>query len=101
MTRKILATLALLGSSASATLAGELAVDSTASDAAGMTVGAKPLPAGGVAFRVWAPRRRSVEVIVEGGPAIGKSPLMAPNADLKDKPEVVKALVAKVRSFAK
>lgn len=41
------------------------------------------------------------KVIVEGGPAVGKSPLMAPNADLKDKPEVVKALVAKVRSFGK
>lgn len=40
------------------------------------------------------------KVIVEGGQAIGKSPLMAPSPDLKDKPEVVKALVAKVRSFA-
>jgi mono/diheme cytochrome c family protein len=39
------------------------------------------------------------KTIVEGGAAVGKSPLMAPNADLKDKPEVVKALVAKVRSF--
>jgi len=41
------------------------------------------------------------KVIVEGGAAVGKSPLMTPNADLKDKPEVVKALVAKVRTFAK
>jgi mono/diheme cytochrome c family protein len=41
------------------------------------------------------------KVIVEGGPAVGKSPLMAANLDLKDKPEVVKALVAKVRSFKK
>ena len=39
------------------------------------------------------------KTIVEGGAAVGKSPLMVPNADLKDKPEVVKALVAKVRSF--
>jgi mono/diheme cytochrome c family protein len=39
------------------------------------------------------------KAIVEGGQAVGKSPLMAPNADLKDKPDVVKALVAKVRSF--
>ena len=39
------------------------------------------------------------KTIVEGGASVGKSPLMAPNADLKDKPEVVKALVAKVRSF--
>ena len=40
------------------------------------------------------------KVILEGGQAIGKSPLMTPSPDLKDKPEVVKALVAKVRSFA-
>lgn len=40
------------------------------------------------------------KVILEGGAAIGKSPLMAPSPDLKDKPEVVKALVAKVRAFA-
>ena len=40
------------------------------------------------------------KVIVEGGAAVGKSPLMAASPDLKDKPEVVKALVAKVRSFA-
>lgn len=39
------------------------------------------------------------KVILEGGQSIGKSPLMAPSPDLKDKPEVVKALVAKVRSF--
>jgi mono/diheme cytochrome c family protein len=39
------------------------------------------------------------KVIVEGGVAVGKSPLMTANADLKDKPEVVKALVAKVRSY--
>ena len=40
------------------------------------------------------------KVILEGGPAVGKSPLMTANPDLKDKPEVVKALVAKVRSFS-
>lgn len=41
------------------------------------------------------------KVIVEGGASVGKSPLMAANPDLKDKPEVVKDLVAKIRSFAK
>ncbi|HEY1097715.1 MAG TPA: cytochrome c [Myxococcota bacterium] len=41
------------------------------------------------------------KVIVEGGAAVGKSPLMAANADLKDKPDVVKALVAKIRTFGK
>ena len=41
------------------------------------------------------------KIIVEGGAAVGKSALMPPNADLKDKPEVVKGLVAKVRSYGK
>lgn len=39
--------------------------------------------------------------ILEGGAAVGKSPLMPGNADLKDKPEVVNALVAKVRFYGK
>lgn len=41
------------------------------------------------------------KIIVEGGPAVGMSPMMGPNADLANKPDVVKALVAKVRSFGK
>jgi mono/diheme cytochrome c family protein len=41
------------------------------------------------------------KAIVGGGPAVGKSALMPPNADLADKPEVVKGLVAIVRGFAK
>ncbi len=40
------------------------------------------------------------QTIVKGGAAMGKSPLMAPNPDLADKPAVVDALVKKVRSFA-
>ena len=40
------------------------------------------------------------KAIVEGGAAVGKSPLMPGNPDLKDKPEVVAALVAKIRGFA-
>jgi mono/diheme cytochrome c family protein len=39
------------------------------------------------------------EAIVEGGASIGESALMPPNPDLKNKPEVVKALVAMIRSF--
>ncbi|MEW5852079.1 MAG: c-type cytochrome [Myxococcota bacterium] len=39
------------------------------------------------------------KVIVEGGQAIGKSPLMAANPDLKGKDEVVKELVKLVRAF--
>jgi hypothetical protein len=41
------------------------------------------------------------ETIVKGGAAVGKSPLMAPNPDLADKPAVVDALVKKVRAFGK
>jgi mono/diheme cytochrome c family protein len=41
------------------------------------------------------------KVIVEGGPAIGKSPLMVPNADLAGKPEVVSGLVQIIRGFKK
>lgn len=41
------------------------------------------------------------KVIVEGGAAIGKSPLMPGNPQLTGKPEVVEALVQKVRSFGK
>lgn len=40
------------------------------------------------------------EIIVKGGAAMGKSPNMLANPDLADKPEVVDALVKKVRSFA-
>jgi len=39
------------------------------------------------------------KVIVEGGASIGKSPLMPANPQLAGKPEVVQALVQKVRSF--
>jgi len=38
-------------------------------------------------------------VIVKGGPGVNLSPMMAANPDLESKPEVVKALVAKVRSL--
>ena len=31
-----------------------------------LPVGAEVLPQGGVHFRVWAPRRKSVKVIIEG-----------------------------------
>ncbi|MCC6649316.1 MAG: c-type cytochrome [Polyangiaceae bacterium] len=39
------------------------------------------------------------KAIVEGGAAVGKSPLMPGNPDLKDKPEVVAGLVAIIRAF--
>ncbi len=41
------------------------------------------------------------KIIVGGGAAVGKSPMMPPNADLENKPEVVKALTALVRDLGK
>lgn len=41
------------------------------------------------------------KVILGGGMAVGKSPLMPGNPDLKNKPELVDALVKKVRGFQK
>ena len=38
-------------------------------------------------------------IVVKGGPAVNLSPMMAANPDLESKPDVVKALVAKVRSL--
>jgi len=40
------------------------------------------------------------KAILGGGPAVGLSPLMPPNPDLADKPEVVAELVKIVRGFA-
>jgi mono/diheme cytochrome c family protein len=39
-------------------------------------------------------------IIVGGGPAVGKSSLMPPANDLRDRPEVVTELVKLIRSFA-
>jgi hypothetical protein len=41
------------------------------------------------------------KIIVEGGAAVGKSPAMPPNPDLKAKDDVVSALVKVVRDFKK
>lgn len=41
------------------------------------------------------------KIIVEGGPAVGKSPGMPPNPDLKAKDDVVTALAKIIRDFKK
>ncbi len=41
------------------------------------------------------------KIILEGGLAVGKSPLMPPNPTLADKPEVIAELVKMVRGFEK
>src|SRR5688572_3705217 len=38
-------------------------------------IGANILPQGGTSFRVWAPRRRSVEIVIEGGAERGANGL--------------------------
>jgi mono/diheme cytochrome c family protein len=40
------------------------------------------------------------QVIVKGGAALQKSPVMPPNPDLEQKPQVLDALVAMIRGFA-
>jgi mono/diheme cytochrome c family protein len=68
--------------------------------AAAAALNPKPRDYGDKAWQAATTDDAIAKAIVEGGAAVGKSPLMPPNPDLKDKPEVVKALVAKVRSFA-
>jgi mono/diheme cytochrome c family protein len=41
------------------------------------------------------------KIIIGGGAAVGKSPMMPPNSDLESKPEVVKALKTLVRDLGK
>ncbi|HTU63226.1 MAG TPA: c-type cytochrome, partial [Polyangiales bacterium] len=41
------------------------------------------------------------KTIIEGGAAVGKSPLMAPNPDLANQPVVLEGLVKIVRGFGK
>jgi mono/diheme cytochrome c family protein len=41
------------------------------------------------------------KIILEGGPAVGKSPAMPPNPELKGKDEVLSALVKIIRDFKK
>ncbi len=41
------------------------------------------------------------EIIVKGGAAVGKDSAMPSSADLKAKPEVLDAVIKKIRSFAK
>lgn len=41
------------------------------------------------------------KTIIEGGAAVGKSTLMAPNADLADKPAILDGLVEIIRGFGK
>lgn len=59
----------------------------------------KPASFADPAFQKRVTNEELAKVIVEGGPSVGRSPLMPGNPSLKDKPEVVQALVNKVRAF--
>jgi mono/diheme cytochrome c family protein len=39
------------------------------------------------------------KIVVEGGSAVGKSPMMPPNPDLASQPDVVSELVKRIRGF--
>jgi cytochrome c551/c552 len=68
---------------------------------ASITLNPKPRNYTDVAWQKSVTDAHILEIIVKGGAAVGKSALMPPNPDLADKPEVVTALMHKVRSFAK
>jgi len=53
---------------------GSLAVSRQDAIVRRLPVGADVQPDGGVHFRVWAPRRKSVEVVIEGPHAVGSGP---------------------------
>ena len=59
----------------------------------------KPASFGDAAWQKSVTDEHLTKVIVEGGAAAGKSALMPANPDLADKPEVVKELIAKIRSY--
>ncbi len=61
----------------------------------------KPRAFADPAFQAAAKDADIEKVIADGGPSIGKSPLMPPNPDLKAKPGVVAALREIVRNFKK
>jgi mono/diheme cytochrome c family protein len=59
----------------------------------------KPRAFGDAAWQASVTDDQIKKTIVEGGAAVGKSPAMAANPDLADKPEVQTALVKIVREF--
>ena len=65
----------------------------------GATLDPKPRDLGDPAWQKSVTDEHIEKIIREGGAAVGKSPLMPANPDLKDKPDVVMTLRMKVRSF--
>ncbi|HVM96014.1 MAG TPA: cytochrome c [Candidatus Acidoferrales bacterium] len=66
---------------------------------AGAALNPKPRDYGDAAWQKSVTDDQIEKIILEGGPAVGKSPLMPPNPDLASKPQVVKGLRSIVRGF--
>lgn len=69
--------------------------------AAAAALNPKPRNFGDAAWQKAAKDADIAKAIVEGGPAVGKSPLMPPNPQYKDKPGIVQAFVDMIRAFGK
>jgi hypothetical protein len=66
---------------------------------AGAALSPKPRDLGDPAWQKSVTDEHIEKIILNGGPAVGKSPLMPANPDLSSKPDVIKALRAMVRGF--
>jgi mono/diheme cytochrome c family protein len=66
---------------------------------AGAALNPKPRDLGDQAWQKSVTDEHIEKIILNGGPSVGKSPLMPANPDLSTKPDVVKALRAMVRKF--
>ena len=77
---------------------GSLAVSRQDAIARRLPVGAEVQPAGGVHFRVWAPHRKSVEVVIEGPRAVGSRPAASSIALEREPDGYFSALAADARA---
>ncbi len=66
-----------------------------------VALGTKPANFSSKKFQRKVTDKQIATAIVQGGAAVGLSQEMQPNPDLANQPEVVQALVAKVRQFGK
>jgi len=66
---------------------------------AGAALSPKPRDLGDPTWQKSVTDEHIEKIILSGGPAVGKSPLMPANPDLSGKPDVIKALRAMVRGF--
>jgi mono/diheme cytochrome c family protein len=68
--------------------------------AIGAVLNPKPRDLGDAAWQKAVSDEQIEKIILSGGVAVGKSPLMPANSDLTTKPDVLKALRQMVRGFA-